>query len=78
MGFVTIWTYAHGHPVAVEMPAVTTAAHAALRLAEAVGLSRDDGPYTLMGTRERQVIPDQELMADWHGREVVLMKRREG
>ena len=72
----TLWAFANGQAVRVEMPGVTTIAHAAMRIAEAQHLDPEPENirYRLVAIRDRgQFIPDDELAAAWDGQGVHLV-----
>ena len=74
MASITIWSFIKGTRVEVEMPAVTTAGYAALRLAEAAGLDPDAGDWDwcIIGAEGYRIINETEIMAPWDGKQVVL------
>ena len=67
---VKLWTCPGGNPVAVTMPASTTAGSGALRMAEALGLDFDAAEYFLVDVRTREVIADKSAVAPLDGRMV--------
>ena len=69
---VTLWTCPGGNPVAVTMPASTTARYGALMLAEAMGLDFDAAEYFLVDVRTREVVADNSVVAPLDGRMVFL------
>ena len=56
----------------VEMPAATTARFAAKRIAEAFGLDPDAREYILFDPANRRLIDQDEVMAEWDGKAVVV------
>ena len=72
MPTITLWSFINGSRVEVEMPAVTTAGYAALRLAEAAGLDPDAGSWFIAGEMGFSIIDETEVMAPWDGKQVTL------
>ena len=76
LGEVTLWTCPGSHPVAVTMPAATTAGSGALRMAEALGLDFTGAEYFLVDARTREVVADNSVVALLDGRMVFLGVRK--